>query len=374
MPGLALTVEILERADALARSLAPAPGTGAPDALGALTGRAALLGLYSRGPVSAGGGTHLMRTADGWSALTLSRPDDVEAVPALLECDRVGTDPWPALHRWAATRPAAAVTGRAALLGLPAATLGEAAPDEPLITGCGPRGQPRTVAGLLVVDLTSMWAGPWCAQLLHRAGATVVKVESPSRPDGTRAGEPSFFDWMNSGKLCYGVDFDRDRDDLAALLSVADVVLEGSRPAALHRRGLGPCDVAARPGRVWTRITGHGTVGDNAGRVAFGDDAAVAGGLVGHDDTGCVFLGDAIADPLTGMAAAEAVVDSLGRGGGELIEMSMAAVAAGYAAGPATPIEVDPVPPDTGAVPAGALGSANPVVHRLVAERRGAPC
>ena len=150
--------------------------------------------------------------------------------------------------------------------------------------GCTSRGEPtrvRPLAGLLVADMTSMWAGPLCGQLLSRAGAVVVKVESPARPDGTRGGDPRFFDWMNGGKLCYAVDFDRDRSRLAALFAAADVVLEGSRPAALARRGLGPSDMSARPGRVWLRITGHGTDAGSAERVAFGDDAAVAGGLVG---------------------------------------------------------------------------------------------
>ena len=120
----------------------------------------------------------------------------------------------------------------------------------------------------------------------------------------------------------------------AALLAAADVVLEGSRPAALIRRGLGPADIPARPGRVWLRITGYGTDAASADRVAFGDDAAVAGGLIGYDDAGPVFVGDAIADPLTGLEAAAAVRASVGRGGGELIEVAMAAVAASYAAEP----------------------------------------
>ena len=55
------------------------------------------------------------------------------------------------------------------------------------------------------------------------------------------------------------------------------------------------------------------------GGLAFGDDAAVAGGLVGTGADGPVFCGDAIADPLTGLEAASAVAESLGRGGGELI-------------------------------------------------------
>jgi crotonobetainyl-CoA:carnitine CoA-transferase CaiB-like acyl-CoA transferase len=65
--------------------------------------------------------------------------------------------------------------------------------------------------------------------------------------------------------------------------------------------------------------------------VAFGDDAAVSGGLVGGTDSDPQFCGDAIADPLTGLYAAHQVAESLRRGGGELIELSMAAVAASYA-------------------------------------------
>jgi crotonobetainyl-CoA:carnitine CoA-transferase CaiB-like acyl-CoA transferase len=227
---------------------------------------------------------------------------------------------------------------------------------------------------LLVVDLTSMWAGPLCGHLLGRAGAVVVKVESPARPDGTRGGDPRFFDWMNGGKLGYSVDFDRDATKLAALLAAADVVLEGSRPAALIRRSLGPADIPARPGRVWLRITGYGTDAGSADRVAFGDDAAVAGGLIGYDDAGPVFVGDAIADPLTGLEAAAAVRASVGRGGGELIEVAMAAVAASYAdeaaiTAPDEPgVVTEPVPP---AVPVRgpAPGADTAAVERLVAER-----
>ena len=175
-----------------------------------------------------------------------------------------------------------------------------------------------------------MWAGPLCGQLLARAGATVVKVETRARPDGTRAGPSAFFDWMNSGKLSYAVDFDEPKG-LRRLLEAADVVIESSRPAALAHRGLGPTDIARRDGRVWLRITGHGADGERANWVAFGDDAAVSGGLVGGTDGDPVFCGDAIADPLTGLHAALAVAESLSRGGGELIELSMAAVAATYA-------------------------------------------
>ncbi|WP_156296336.1 CoA transferase [Mycobacterium paragordonae] len=347
----------------------------APDAATWLTGRAALLGLTRAGRVSAGGATQLLAARDGWCAITLSRPDDVAAVPALLSADTVA-DPWPALRRWVATRPATQIVERAALLDIPAAVLGETAAASPRVRETGPREQPNGPAGLLVADLSSMWAGPLCGQLLGRAGATVVKVESPARPDGTRAGNPKFFDWINGSKLSYCLDFDRQAGELRDLLTVADVVIEGSRPDALARRRLGPDDIPPRAGRTWLRITGHGPP---SRRPAFGDDAAVAGGLVGgFVRGGPVFCGDAIADPLTGLEAARAVLDSLDRGGGELIEVAMAAVAATYAAVPTCPARSDqpvfaPQAPDVAGV-AAVLGADDDAVRHLVAERRCLPC
>src|SRR5689334_1332931 len=66
-----------------------------------LFGRAALTGFSRRGRVSAGGSTRLLPTRDGWIAVTLARPDDVDAVPALVGGAGV-TDPWPAVETWAA--------------------------------------------------------------------------------------------------------------------------------------------------------------------------------------------------------------------------------------------------------------------------------
>ena len=107
--------------------------------------------------------------------------------------------------------------------------------------------------------------------------------------------------------------------------------------------------------------------------MAFGDDAAVSGGLVRGTEDGPEFCGDAIADPLTGLHAALAVAESLNRGGGELIEMSMAAVAATYAElprSPETPCAATPQP----CTPATQLGADNATVERLVTERRLASC
>lgn len=368
---------VLTLAQAVADRLLAATGVSV-DVPTMLSGRAALLGLTRGGRVSAGRASRLLATADGWCAITLSRADDIDAVAALLETETVPADPWPAVESWATRKSAAEATARARLLDIPAATLGETAAAPPLIRGAGVRSGPRAVRDMLVADLSPMWAGPLCGRLLADGGARVIKVESARRPDGTRRGPRSFFDWVNSGKLSYAVDFDHDFGALSDLLAAADVVIEGSRPAALDRRALGPHDIPARPGRVWLRITGHGADPQHANLVAFGDDAAVSGGLVGGTKSDPVFCGDAIADPLTGLESAAAVADSLSRGGAELVEFSMAAVAATYAALPTRPHDsrCDALPPrpPAGSPPGPDLGADNTVVDSIVAERLAARC
>jgi CoA-transferase family III len=368
---LVLPLAVLAQARRVADAFRALTGV-AVDADEIVTGRAALLGLAPQGRISAGGATRLMACRDGWCALTLSRPDDVDAVPALVQADAVGADPWQAVQDWVAEHDAAEITERARLLGLPVAALGETPAAPPGIRPVGTGASTRGLSGLLVADLSAMWAGPLCAQLLARAGATIVKIESPTRPDGTRAGPSRFFDWLNGGKLSYAADFD-EASGLRPLLESADVVIESSRPAALARRGLGPMDVAPRDGRVWMRITGHGTEGQCADWVAFGDDAAVSGGLVRGTEGGPEFCGDAIADPLTGLHAALAVAESLNRGGGELIEISMAAVAATYAELPRSP-ETSCLATPQPSTAAAILGADNATVKRLVAERRVVSC
>ena len=128
------------------------------------------------------------------------------------------------------------------------------------------------------------------------------------------------------------------RAEAAALIDAADVVIEASRPRALEQLGLGPDNRPPRPGRVWLSITGHGRSWPGRDWVAFGDDAAVAGGLVGRDaDGGPVFCGDAIADPITGLAGAVAVLRALEAGGGKLIDLSMSRAAGAVAAGGTEP-------------------------------------
>ena len=173
---------VLARAESVAADLTEHLGVPV-DAAATLAGRAAQLGLQRQGQVSAGGATRLMPTRDGWWALTLSRPDDIAAVAALVESDSVPDDPWPVIADWATQRRGEDVVDRAALLGLPGARLGETTAQPPQVRPSERRGAPRTAVGLLVVDLSSMWAGPLCSRILAAGGATVVdfKVEVPGK-------------------------------------------------------------------------------------------------------------------------------------------------------------------------------------------------
>ena len=198
--------------------------------------------------MSAGGATRLLAARDGWCAITLSRPDDVAAVPALLHADDVPADPWPTLQRWVAARPVSAIVERAGLLDIPAAALGEAA---------GRRGRGYAASGPEARRAAPACWWPICRRCgrARCAGSCWPARERRSSKSKARAARTApgpaiarFFDWINGDKLSYCLDFDRQADELRELLAVADVVIEGSRPAALARRRLGPDDVAPRAG------------------------------------------------------------------------------------------------------------------------------
>jgi len=315
------------------RSLAPVslpPDLDGPALLGE---RAALLGLTRRGATSPGGSAKLLRAADGWLAVSLPRDGDLELLPAWLgEGDTA--DPWAFVGRRTSRRPVREVVERARLLGLAVAAVGESARGRPWLREevHGGAVSPRPLRERLVVDLSSLWAGPLCGHLLSLCGARVVKVESTRRPDGARAGAAAFFDLLNAGKQSVTLDFaaERGRAQLRALLRRADVVIESSRPRALAQLGIDAAAMVAEvPGLVWVSLTGYGREEPGAHWIAFGDDAAAAGGLViGAEGESPCFCGDAIADPLSGLHAARAVLEARAAGGGRLLDVSMSAVAA----------------------------------------------
>jgi hypothetical protein len=284
-------------------------------------------------------------------AVSLPRADDMETVPAWLELD---DEPESAPAMWSSVASHLQqgdpdlLLARAQLLGLPAAIVGESAGHVGVVRSLLGEAPPRPdltgdLTGLIVVDLSALWAGPLCGDLLARAGATVVKVESTQRPDGARRGPAEFFDLLNGRKRSVALDFRGHHGVriLHGLLQRADVVIEASRPRALAQLGLhGPDLVRAGGPQVWVSITGHGRAGEAANRVAFGDDAAAAGGLVVWRDDVPLFCADAIADPLTGLSAAEACLHALKAGGRWLLDVSMSGVSSAFS-GPSLPVPLE---------------------------------
>lgn len=299
------------------------------DPLPLLTERARIVGLHRRGTTSCGGGTRLLRAQDGWIAVTLARPEDEVAVPAWLEVDplHAAEDVWQVIGREVATRPTSALLERGELLELPVSALGEATGRTAVRRERIGEGAPIELARTVVVDLSSLWAGPLCGRLLAGRGATVRKVSSAARPDGARSGPAAFYELLNAPKE--EIVLQDLSVQLPPLLERADVVIEASRPRALAQLGITP-ERFERP-RAWVRITGYGA-GSN--RPAFGDDAAVAGGLVAWEGGEPRFCADAIADPVAGLTAAAAVVAALAAGSRWVLDVSMAASSAAVATPP----------------------------------------
>ncbi|HEY0506915.1 MAG TPA: CoA transferase [Blastococcus sp.] len=317
-----------ELADAIAAATA---GTGSPVAVDgpALLGeRAAFTGHVRRGSVSPGGSCRLLPTADGWAAVSCARDDDPQLLSALVSAE-LGADPWPGVAAWLRDHPGDELAERAQLLGIAATSVRRRPPPPPF-----PPLPPRSVEGLLVVDFSALWAGPLCAALLGLAGARVVKVETPSRPDGARRGDPGFYRLLHAGHRSVVLDPDvpAERRALAALVAAADIVIEASRPRALTGFGL-DADAAVAAGTTWISIT---AAGRSSARIGFGDDVAAGAGLVVTDTPGAaLFSGDALADPLTGLTAAALALTAPADGAGVLWDVAMAdVVAATLPAGP----------------------------------------
>jgi len=289
---------------------------------GLLGERAAYAGLTRNGPSSCGGAFRTTPAGEGWIGLSLARESDIELIPALVE-DTVD-EPWSAVERWAAGIPASVAADRLRLLGLPGGIVGDPSADARPGTVVTTLGDRPVVEEPLIVDLTSLWAGPLCAHLLGLSGARVVKVESRARPDGARRGPADFFALLHNGHRSLTFDFDTQIDDLHTLITSADLVLEASRPRALRQLGIVAEDVVAS-GTSWLSITARGRDDDAVG---FGDDVAACAGLVCWEAGEPLPIGDAIADPLAGVAAAVAADTALRSEEARLIDVSMLHVAA----------------------------------------------
>ena len=304
----------------------------AMDAFRLLGERAAIAGLVRRGRVSAGRACRLLETADGMLAINLAREADRELLPAWLQQSHVDDV---ALDWLLRERCRDELLARARLLGLAAAPV---VPPRACAgwfrAGRHGRSERHGTKTPLVIDLSALWAGPLCAQLLSQCGARVVKVESVARPDGARFGPGEFFDLLNAGKESVVLELRsaEGRGRLVQLLQRADIVIESSRPRALEQMGIRAADiVAGRPGMVWLAISGYGRDAPMRDWIAYGDDAGVAAGLswlVGERGLDPVFCGDAIADPLAGLHAALLVIAAWRSGGGLLLDLALHDVAA----------------------------------------------
>src|SRR5688572_29791391 len=134
--------------------------------------------------------------------------------------------------------------------------------------------QTTLLDGMIVLDVTQVMAGPYCAMLLCDMGARVIKVEPPAG-DSTRAmagsigGDSPAFNAVNRGKLGIVLDLQRDegRDTLRRLARGADVLIENYRPGVMARLGLDyPTLASENPRLIYASISGYGQTGPAASK------------------------------------------------------------------------------------------------------------
>jgi hypothetical protein len=303
------------------------------DPLALLGERAALQGLSSTGDISCGRYARMLPCRDGWIAASLPRSEDWRRVPAWLESPCPPHE-WSTVAEFVRVRDGAELIARASLLGLAIGELDAFGPSRAPAVVARRIGDARSKApalsDALVVELASLWAGPLTAQLLQHTGARVIKVESVDRPDGARRGSPAFFSMLHAGQESVALDLATPpgRTALRRLVLAADIVIEGSRPRALRQLGIDAHHALATGNtQLWLSITGYGWSGEEALRIGFGDDAAVAGGLAARDHDGPCFCADAVSDPATGITAAAALLAAYGSGRWHL-DVALARVAA----------------------------------------------
>ena len=180
------------------------------------------------------------------------------------------------------------------------------------------------LAGIRIVDLTSVVMGPWATYILAGYGADVIKVEAPGGDVMRYAGPSrhpgmgSLFMFMNRGKRSIVLDLKRAeaRDALLRVCESADVFITNVRPAAMRRLGLGYDDVAAVNARiVYVDLVGYGQAGPYAAKPAYDDLIQGISGLAATfrrvGDGEPRFVPALIADRITGMNAVHAVIAAL---------------------------------------------------------------
>lgn len=199
-----------------------------------------------------------------------------------------------------------------------------------------PRGP---LAGVRVLDLTRVLAGPYCTTLLWELGAEVLKIEMPGHGDDTRAfppfknGESVYFASINRGKrsLALNLKEPHDRAVFEKLLARADVLIENFRPGAMAKLGLDYESLKDRyPGLLYASVSGFGHTGPYKDLPAYDLIVQALGGMIsinGPEGGPGVRLGISLGDLAAGVFAALAISAALyerrASGKGRFIDIAM---------------------------------------------------
>ena len=194
------------------------------------------------------------------------------------------------------------------------------------------------LAGLKVLDVSTLFAGPLAATMLGDFGADVVKVEHP-RGDPVRshgASKDGIGLWgkvvgRNKRGITLYLGSPEGQDVFRRLVADADVVIENFRPGTLERWGLGYEQLSAEnPGLVLTRVTGFGQIGPYAGRPGFGTLAEAMSGfaaITGEPDGPPTLPPFGLADGIAALAAAFATMTALrareATGRGQVVDLAI---------------------------------------------------
>ncbi|MFJ9243245.1 CaiB/BaiF CoA transferase family protein [Streptomyces sp. NPDC101776] len=195
------------------------------------------------------------------------------------------------------------------------------------------------LAGLRVLDLATLFAGPLAATMLGDFGAEVIKVEHPAKPDPSRGHGPSkdgvglWWKLLGRNKRTITLDLSKPggRDTLLRLAATADVIIENFRPGTLEKWDLGWAELsAANPKLVLARVTAFGQFGPYAHRPGFGTLAEAMSGfaaITGEPDAPPTLPPFGLADSIAGLATAYAVMTALAArdrtGEGQVVDMAI---------------------------------------------------
>ena len=196
------------------------------------------------------------------------------------------------------------------------------------------------LAGVTVLDLSRVLAGPYCTLLLADMGADVIKIENPDGGDDSRAfrtpsynGESTYFLTINRNKRSVALDLKSKsgRDAFLRLVDKADVVVENYRTGVMERLGLG-YDVLKqrRPSLISCAISGYGRSGPNIDVPGYDPVAQAESGLmsmIGEPSGPPTRVGPSVIDLVSGIYAAQAISAALRQaaltGEGRFIEVSL---------------------------------------------------